>query len=1058
MLENGLYEELINRIIEKELDNGRQIVKTKELDDEDSSRILSRYVAQVAELGLRNCKGGLPDKIQLTNSIIRKIRNQTDNALIDDYCVGTVSGMNPESPKVEQLLSVRDKTNSIAVISDVEEVRPLTSLSESTLFTGAANEPQMFAELQKEIGSSDRIDMIVSFIKWTGIRLIIEQLRSFTEKGGKLRIITTSYMGVTETKAIEELAGLSNTEIKICYETRNIGLHAKSYIFYRNTGFSTAYIGSSNLTSKAVTSGLEWNLKITLKELPETFTKIQETFDIYWNSEIFETYSPGDAEKLTQALRAERSSKNDKLSEAIYSFDVKPYYYQQEILDKLEAEREVRGFFRNLVVAATGTGKTVISALDYRNFCRKQGGGSKPKLLFVAHREEILRQSMGTFRAVLRDANFGELLVGTSVPDSLDYLFVSIQSLNSKNLTEYITSDYYDYIVVDEFHHAAAPSYQKLLNYFNPRILLGLTATPERMDGGNILKYFNNRIAAEIRLPEAIAKGLLCPFQYFGVTDDVDLSKIKWTSGGYDKQELSNVFSLKTEVANRRAEAILRSFRYYAEDLSRVKGLGFCVSVQHAEFMSDFFSQHGIPSLCLTGNSEADTRSNAKALLQSGEITFIFVVDIYNEGVDIPEVNTILFLRPTESLTVFLQQMGRGLRLADNKDCLTVLDFIGQANQRYNFEDKFLALLSRTRKGITTEIKNGFSSVPKGCYIKLEKVAAEYVLNNIRQSYSSARGLSSRLASFEEDSGQKLTMTNFLDYYHMSPKLLYKVKTSFSRLVAISRDQDVSDEILDGKCWYRLAGINSRRWIHFLLKLLPDLSSDLHSLDNMTASEKRMFRMFCYTLWDLKQDDFADGTVVNRISELVNNNSELREIIELLQYNLNRIDFVDKAVLDNSDIPLDLHCSYSRDQILVAMDDLAPRNMREGVKYFERFKTDVFLITLDKSEKEYSPSTRYQDYSINENLFHWQSQSTTSAESSTGQRYINQDKTGNTVLLFVRNAKSSRVASFFTENYTFLGRAHYVSHTGSRPMNVIWKLEEPVPPKFLKTTSKLMVG
>ena len=388
--------------------------------------------------------------------------------------------------------------------------------------------------------------------------------------------------------------------------------------------------------------------------------------------------------------------------------------------------------------------------------------------------------------------------------------------MNSKNLTEYITSDYYDYIVVDEFHHAAAPSYQKLLNYFNPRILLGLTATPERMDGGNILKYFNNRIAAEIRLPEAIAKGLLCPFQYFGVTDDVDLSKIKWTSGGYDKQELSNVFSLKTEDANRRAEAILRSFRYYAEDLSRVKGLGFCVSVQHAEFMSDFFSQHGIPSLCLTGNSEADTRSNAKALLQSGEITFIFVVDIYNEGVDIPEVNTILFLRPTESLTVFLQQMGRGLRLADNKDCLTVLDFIGQANQRYNFEDKFLALLSRTRKGITTEIKNGFSSVPKGCYIKLEKVAAEYVLNNIRQSYSSARGLSSRLASFEEDSGQKLTMTNFLDYYHMSPKLLYKGKTSFSRLVAISRDQDVSDEILDGKCWYRLAGIRSRRWIHFL--------------------------------------------------------------------------------------------------------------------------------------------------------------------------------------------------------------------------------------------------
>ncbi|WP_274967971.1 DUF3427 domain-containing protein [Succinimonas amylolytica] len=1057
MLENGLYEELINHLIEKELDNGRQIVKTKEIDEEDSSRILSRYVAQVAELGFRNCKGGLKDRIHLTNSIIQEIRKETENPVIDDYYVGKDNSEDAEIPKAEQLLSVRDKENNLAAINDIEEVRPITSLVESSLFTGAANEPQMFTELQKEIGSSDRIDMIVSFIKWTGIRLIIEQLRSFTEKGGKLRIITTSYMGVTETKAIEALVALSNTEIKICYETRNIGLHAKSYIFYRNSGFSTAYVGSSNLTSKAVTSGLEWNLKITLKELPETFAKIQETFEIYWNSEIFETYSNGDTEKLSQALRAERSSSNDKLSEAIYSFDVKPYYYQQEILDKLEAEREVRGFYRNLVVAATGTGKTVISALDYRNYCRKRGTVGRPKLLFIAHREEILRQSMGTFRAVLRDANFGGLLVGPSLPKSLEHLFVSIQSLNSKKLTEYITADYYDYIVVDEFHHAAAPSYQKMLNYFTPHILLGLTATPERMDGGDILKYFNNRIAAEIRLPEAIAKGLLCPFQYFGVTDDVDLSKIKWTSGGYDKQELSNVFSLNTEVANRRAESILSSLKYYAEDLPRVKGLGFCVSVQHAQFMADFFSQHGIPSLCLTGNSETDTRTNAKCLLQSGKITFIFVVDIYNEGVDIPEVNTIMFLRPTESLTVFLQQLGRGLRLAENKDCLTVLDFIGQANQRYNFEDKFLALLTRTRNGISAELKNGFSSVPKGCYIKLEKVAAEYVLNNIRQSYSSAKGMVSRIASFEMDSGQKLTLTNFLDYYHMSPKLFYKQKESFSRLAALAQKQEFSNQLLEGKCWFKIAGINSRRWIYFLLKLFSGLSSDLSLLDSMSLSENRMFRMFCYTLWDLKQDDFTKGNVKNKILELVNNNIVLSEINELLRYNLNRIDFVDKSVLDY-DIPLDLHCSYSRDQILVAMDDFAPHNMREGVKYFSKFKTDVFLITLNKSEKEYSPSTRYQDYSINENLFHWQSQSTTSAESATGQRYINQEKQGNTVLLFVRNAKSSRVATTFTENYTFLGKAHYASHTGSRPMNVIWRLEEPVPPKFLKTTSKLMVG
>ena len=263
----------------------------------------------------------------------------------------------------------------------------------------------------------------------------------------------------------------------------------------------------------------------------------------------------------------------------------------------------------NLVVAATGTGKTVISAFDYKRF-RSQNSDKSCRLLFVAHREEILKQSLYTFRAVLKDANFGEMFVGSFKPDSIDNLFISIQTFNSQSFTEKTTPDFYDYIIVDEFHHAAAPTYQKLLEYYKPHILLGLTATPERMDGKSILSYFNNRIAAEIRLPEAIDRKLLCPFQYFGVTDTVDLDTLKWRSGGYDKTELSNLYTISGIIANRRADSVIQSLLKYVTDINDVKGLGFCVSIEHAKFMCHYFNEHNIPSMYLVGDSPDENTAN----------------------------------------------------------------------------------------------------------------------------------------------------------------------------------------------------------------------------------------------------------------------------------------------------------------------------------------------------------------------------------------------------------------------------------------------------------------
>ena len=563
-------------------------------------------------------------------------------------------------------------------------------------------------------------------------------------------------------------------------------------------------------------------------------------------------------------------------------------------------------------------------------WCRSSKG-APCRLLFVAHREEILKQSLYTFRAVLKDANFGELFVGGYKPESIDHLFLSIQTFNSQDFTSKTAPDFYDYIVVDEFHHAAAPTYQKLLQHYRPKILLGLTATPERMDGKSILPYFGDRIAAEIRLPEAIDRKLLCPFQYFGVTDTVDLDSLRWTQGGYDKSELERVYAFSGAVAQRRAELAAASVMKYVTDIDEVKGLGFCVSVEHANFMAEQFNRRGIPSISLTGKSSDEERNAAKHRLVSGEVRFIFVVDIYNEGVDIPEVNTVLFLRPTESLTVFLQQLGRGLR-----------------------ED------------------------------------------------------------FREPLEELLT-----------------------------------------KAFAKFAVVDSRRWISFLLDILPRLDNvDFSALPDV---QKRMLQMLYVTIWGKTAPDWNDDEVQDNLYALSDSTVLLGELMDLLRYRFEQIDFLDAPVDLGFDCPLDLHCTYSRDQLLAALDFMKPNTVREGVKWLPDKQLDVFMVTLNKVDKDYSPTTMYNDYSINESLFHWQSQSTTAEHSPTGQRYIHHRERGSRVLLFVREFKTDRLTGG-AEAYTFLGTAEYVSHEGSRPMNITWRLDRPIPAKFLKKTNKLVVG
>lgn len=1046
MLKTGLYEEVISKDLGVQLDaQSDKLMKTATIDEAEASKILARYIAQIVEKGLDNLidnGGNIQTQIALTNKIVSTIKTATREEVFDGMSV---------DERAEQLLALLDKTNTIYALNEKAEiVRPVTSLSQSSLFTGAVNEPQMFTELKKEIVSCNKIDMLVSFIKWSGLRLIIDELRTFVNNGGKLRIITTSYMGATDVKAIEELRKLQNTEVKISYDTKRTRLHAKTYVFYRETDYTTAYVGSSNLSNVAISSGLEWNIKVTKQDLPDTIIKISATFESYWNSPDFEVYDEEQKERLEKALKAEKYFEGNPDQQ--YTFDITPYPYQQEILDKIKAEREVRNNYKNLVVAATGTGKTVVSAFDYKNFCKKLGRPAN--LLFVAHREEILKQSVYCFRGVLKDANFGELFVGKYKPESLNNLFVSVQTFNSQDLTSITSPDFYDYIIVDEFHHAAAPIYQKLLSYYKPKVLLGLTATPERMDGKNVLEYFNNRISAEIRLPEAIDRKLLCPFQYFGVTDTVDLDTLKWERGGYSKSELTNVYAFDYAVARKRAAMVIESLNRYVTDMNAVKGLGFCVSKEHAKFMSDFFNEHGISSIYLVSETGDEERSTAKQRLEKGEIHFIFIVDIYNEGVDIPEVNTILFLRPTESLTVFLQQLGRGLRLSEGKECLTVLDFIGQANKNYNFESKFAALLANTNRNVASEIKNGFISAPKGCYIQLEKKVKEYILANIKKSINTKTGLVVRLSTFEDDTGLKPTIYNFCHHYCIEPRQFYNKKHTYFSLCEEAglvkvEDCDLKEDA--AKILNRLSTVDSLKFIDYIWANIDKLEE--LSWDNLTKKQQLYWKMLYVSIWEKPVENFGFANELEGIIKFKKNKSVYEEFLQLIEYCYESINIVTEEVDLGFESTLELYSTYTRTQLLAGLDFLENYAVSEGVKYLKDKDTDLLFITLNKANKYYSPTTAYHDYSISDKLFHWQSQSTTSDTSATGMRYRSRDGKSGKVLLFVGESKSDEHGPM---PFVFLGRAKYSSHTGSRPMSIIWELENSIPAKFLKKTNKLI--
>jgi superfamily II DNA or RNA helicase len=1046
-MNQGLYEELVTKLINyklNELDKDTFQVKKTPIDKAEAAQILSQHIGKTIRHAFTLIKGEdvLETQIDIANKIILFLKEELKKEEFEDDLIETEG-------KILKAVFTKIDAHFTDLDLRLKEITPYTRLIHSELFTGGNSGTTLESELRKEILSSDKIDLLVSFIKWKGIRILERELREFTERGGKLRVITTTYIGATDAKAVEFLASLENTEVKVSYNTSNERLHAKAYLFQRNTGFHTGYIGSSNFSRSALTDGLEWNLKITTKEVGHIIDKFKKTFEAYWQNPEFELYNQNiHSVKLIDALKQGKFSKEYTFTTSY--FDIKPFHYQNEILEKLEVERIVHNRNRNLLVAATGTGKTVISAFDYKNFRIKN---KSSKLLFVAHRKEILQQAQATFRGVLKDNNFGGLWVDGLEPNSNEYVFASVQTLNNRLKEIKLSPEYYDFIIIDEVHHISASTYRPILNYFKPKVLLGLTATPERMDGEDILADFCNRIAAEIRLPEALNKKLLSPFQYFGITDSIDLTNVKWEKGKYVASELTSIYT-KNDI---RVGEIITNLDKYTNDLNDVRAIGFCVTIQHATFMAEKFNLAGLKAACLTAKN-SNERDRIREQFKKKEFNYLFVVDIFNEGVDIPEIDTVLFLRPTESLTVFLQQLGRGLRLADGKDCLTVLDFVGNSRPEYDFESKFRALIGKTTTSVQKEIEDDFPHLPLGCSIVLEKKTKETILENIKKATSlNINQLITKIRNFQHQTTLPLTLNNFIELNHISIETIYK-KGTWSRLrqlAGVIDDFEITNEkqifSAISKKWL---STNSTSYFNFILTIA--MQGFHFNQNNLDENQKTMLLMLHYDVW---QNHGLFQSLEESIRAIGKNKILVKEIIEVLEILIDRVDFKEIEIQLPYKQPLKVHARYTRDQILAAFglssfERKSPS--REGVAENTDLNTELLFINLIKSEENFSPTTMYDDYAISETLFHWQSQNSSRPDIGKGLSYIQHQNNNKRILLFVREKANDEKGN--TMGYVFIGEGNFKENEGEKPMNIKWELNEPMPNYLWAASAKMSVG
>jgi superfamily II DNA or RNA helicase/HKD family nuclease len=1027
----GLYDQLVTDELARRVSLSPQHATIDDLAGGEATShlldLLSRQLSEIMESISDEDHATIPEQAALIAHLLREARRLRPRK------------MNPTELPEEPIRRLR----SISARADDSAQLPLTGLSAPWIFTASKASPTLFEEIRREATDCDEVDILVSFITMSGVRKLMDVFQRIAAPGAdgagrtRLRVLTTTYTGATEQAALDMLARLHGCTVKVSLDGRRTRLHAKAWMFSRRTGFGSAYIGSANLSGAALIGGLEWTVKITERTQRVLFDRAKAHFESLWEDGEFVHYQPDDPQSvaaLRASLQAESGGTSSQLN--VY-FDIVAKQYQADLLEQLLFERS-HGRMRNLVVAATGTGKTVMAALDYRRSVH--AFGSKPRLLFVAHRKEILEQALFTYRAVLRDAGFGSLLVGSSLPSSHEHLFASIQSVTSQNLVAQLGADYWHTVVIDECHRIAAPQFDAFARVIKPHLLLGLTATPQRTDDKPLEPYFDMRPdgspAVELNLSQALDLQLLAPFEYFGCNDETDFSEVPWNSPG----ELKAIDNLVT--GNQvRARMIVGEWQRLTGNAGGSRALIFCVSLNHAKYMAEQFAAAGLPVAMLSGESTEEERRTAPIALAEGRICAIVTVDLYNEGIDIPSVDTLLFLRPTQSPLVFQQQLGRGLRLAEGKASCLVLDFVGRHRIDFRFDRLISAMTGLTRREVLQGVEEGFSKLPSGCHVHLERQARERILANLRNvAKQSWARLRTELQAYATVAGRSsVSLGSFLYEQEVDIKEIYRESvpsgwTSLRRAASLlPSEAGTAEEEQLSRALRLVTHVDDP----VQLALMRKVAERGTRYEPSSKSEALRAQMLTHQIDSSTVQPY--GSFIQRLATYPAVLNELDQLASVLE---TRSRVVEREHPGFPDLPLTLHARYERREILtaVALQTAEKRpTVREGVLSLKERKTQLLFVTLDKSEG-FHDRIAYHDYAVSTTRFHWQTQNSAGRDTVVGQRYIESRTNGWRFLLFIREDPQ--------QAFLACGPVRIISEadiTGDRPMNIVWTLDVPLP-------------
>ena len=928
---------------------------------------------------------------------------------------------------------------------------------------------KVIASIESELLECDSFYISVAFITRGGITPLLQTLKELEKLGVCGKILTTDYLTFSDPSALKTLAELKNVELRM-YMASNEGFHTKGYIFHKD-GLYRMIVGSSNMTLNALTVNKEWNTRVVSTEQGEYACDILSEFNSLWNSEhsfeydeFIDSYS-----KRYNDFKSEQKIARIQDVVSTPSYKLEPNSMQTIFIENLRSIYNA-GKDRALLVSATGTGKTYASAFAMRELKFK-------RVLFVVHRNQIAKQAMNSFHKVFNGMVSVGIVSGNSHDYGADYIFATIQTMSKEESLSHFSPYHFDAIIIDEAHHSSANSYKKIMDYFKPKLWLGMTATPDKRDdnleGKNIYEIFDHEIACEIRLQDAMEEDLLCPFHYFGITDLEMISD----SGKTYEEKIENFRYL---TSDERVNNVIKQADYFGYSGDRVKGLIFCSRVEEAKVLSEKFNERGFRTVCLSGSDSEEARASAVERLAGNEcenaLDYIFSVDIFSEGVDVPEINQVIMLRPTESPIVFIQQLGRGLRKAIDKEYVVVLDFIGNYNNNFMIPIALSGDRSYNKDNIRHYIKGGSRIIPGSSTIHFDEVSRKRIyqaidnanfsdIKLIKENYINLKNKLEHIPALADfDKYGEMDVLRIFDNKSLGSYYKFLVKYDKEYKVRLSKDEEMVIEFISKK-------LASGKRIHELELLKCTLSQHHNLMDLVSKSLEKNYH--CTMSQNCKENiinimtnEFPAGTgrktyaqcvfiepegndykVSDRFLAMLENEEFYSILKELVDFGISRYQSIYSHTYQDTDLVLNQKYTYEDVCRLLHWEkNEVPLNIG-GYKFDKKTKTFPVFINYDKSE-DISDTTKYEDHFVSSNRLIAISKSGRSIVSEDVQNFIHAKERGIDVHLFVRKNKEDKISKefYYLGRMTASGNVEEIvmSNTDKTAVEIEWILDTPV--------------